>query len=124
MLPGYKQRRRLEGLLQHLYNIKGIYSTYHGSDQRRIFNIRVPRWLERAILGVLVVSGGQKEYPNVFSQKSTYCSPSPPLAESKGVTVPAAPVLQASLTAMPIKAAILVVKDKKSKSRSKLCFIL
>ena len=77
----------LGGLRQYLYSIMMFHAllsypvstgrAHHGWAQRKIFNIRVLRWPENAILGVFVVNRVQKKYPHLFSQKGK--SPPSPL---------------------------------------------
>ena len=52
-----------------LYTVSN-QKAHHGWTERKVFNVRVPRWLEKAVLGVFAVKGMQKEYPNVLSRRT------------------------------------------------------
>ena len=62
------------------FNALGILSylvsnqwAQHGGAQRKIFNIKVPQWLEKVFLGAFVVHGVRRACPKCLFSKGKSC---------------------------------------------------
>ena len=82
------QRHGLEGLQQRFHNIRKFYTSIshpvsnekarHAWVQRRNFDIGTPRWLEKAVLGAIVVNRVQKN-TKISSLKGASLTPFAPV---------------------------------------------